>query len=494
MTRRHHQTRSSIAPDPYERGQEGRVTLKLNLNRHDSRWINNYDYRVEPPLGNGNKIELYQYLDTIGAGEYIITRNAVAFDYGRGNNIDPPYLANRRIQQNEVDNITGVANTDILKFISRFGGYGYAWEEGIRYWNNREYWDMWKPNPKEDDGGHMQQLIDPNTATKTIGGNELILRFPNLTPKLMSKMLDRISLQMGGDCDAEISLTNSDYETKSFSMKAGTNEIPLEFKVTKSNQELRIVLKNNVKLLWDNSSGGAGAGELGIWYLKVNGGTDYAQVHDLCMGVVVNDYQEEIVDQGWDMIDNDVLLQLIGQAPHVDQNLFNAVKGFFWIDEKSANDKMPIDKDIFSANISGANWFPMGAKQNGGGAAYALGMAIIMHLKGNKRFNIILGGVGGFPAQSLVFNDDTGAHGATVYYAKPLTDKELGYKFYIDTAGDRVLMLDYQASATGFAEMPKGLERGIALRYTNRQHRKVLRKYSEIQAEAEKIMSEIKMV
>lgn len=65
------------------------------------------------------------------------------------------------------------------------------------------------------------------------------------------------------------------------------------------------------------------------------------------------------------------------------------------------------------------------------------------------------------------------------------------YKFYIDEVKDAVLMYPVNRPCA-LPELPQGLERAIALRYINLRNRKVLKSWSEIQAEANKIRSEIK--
>lgn len=79
-------------------------------------------------------------------------------------------------------------------------------------------------------------------------------------------------------------------------------------------------------------------------------------------------------------------------------------------------------------------------------------------------------------------------HNGGIRYCRIKTVAERDYKLVIDTLEDKVLVVDPSDSRT---DMPIGMERGIALRYMNREHRIILRKYSEIQNEAVELMNGI---
>ncbi len=77
-------------------------------------------------------------------------------------------------------------------------------------------------------------------------------------------------------------------------------------------------------------------------------------------------------------------------------------------------------------------------------------------------------------------------HFGQVRYTRAKTDEELGYKLYIDNCNDQVVMLP-NTQQSNLVELPKGLERGIALRYANRSQMKIYKKWSEICDEADQI-------
>ena len=88
---------------------------------------------------------------------------------------------------------------------------------------------------------------------------------------------------------------------------------------------------------------------------------------------------------------------------------------------------------------------------------------------------------------------------AQVRYCAQKSDLELGYKFYLDEENDQVLMANFPLSSededltAALPELPKGLLRGIVLRYTNRLHLKVCKPLSEMRLEEQEILSHIKM-
>ena len=80
----------------------------------------------------------------------------------------------------------------------------------------------------------------------------------------------------------------------------------------------------------------------------------------------------------------------------------------------------------------------------------------------------------------------TTGHNSGVRYCRIKTVTERGYKLVVE--GNKVLVVDPSDSR---ADMPIGIERGIALRYMNREHKKILRTYSAIQSEATELLSTI---
>lgn len=239
-------------------------------------------------------------------------------------------------------------------------------------------------------------------------------------------------------------------------------------------------------------------------------------------------------DVSWKTLDLEDIYQLIGQAPRESGNFYTDIINFIganaWEDDTPLS--LPYDNN---KNVSGFNLYSLGAKGlgyfgEGGdkpplkspiedsyidgvseefngfgqygalhvGGAYDWDTTGIVPQNNHKRILFISGNAFN---QSRLIRIDGGYPGAVqsaqVRFCRKKSDEELGYKMYINEAKDEVTMVDYPLSAadaskvSGLSELPKGLERGIALRYTNREHRKVLRKWSEIKAEAADIMSQI---
>ena len=82
----------------------------------------------------------------------------------------------------------------------------------------------------------------------------------------------------------------------------------------------------------------------------------------------------------------------------------------------------------------------------------------------------------------------TSGHNSGARYCRIKTVAERGYKLVVQD--NKVLIVDPSDERI---DMPIGMERGIALRYMNREHKKVLKSYSAIQAEATELLGTIYM-
>jgi len=87
---------------------------------------------------------------------------------------------------------------------------------------------------------------------------------------------------------------------------------------------------------------------------------------------------------------------------------------------------------------------------------------------------------------SIASNYNNTGHGSGIRYCRVKTVEERGYKLVVE--GNDILMVDPTDIRQ---DMPIGMERGVALRYTNRENRKVLIKYDVLQAEAAQLMSSL---
>jgi hypothetical protein len=183
------------------------------------------------------------------------------------------------------------------------------------------------------------------------------------------------------------------------------------------------------------------------------------------------------------------LFELFGQAPAVSNNSVFNIMNFLG----ASADDVPANYtanwfDTYE-NISGFTMTPLGRRhsgQEGSNGQKWFGYKIECGLR-----------LQDYPSGQILFNM---SQGITIYsnlyhlcqarYARAKTDEELGYKMYVDSCRNAVVMLPF-SQVTELTELPRGLERGIALRYANRNQMKVLRAWSEIRTEANAIRQAI---
>ena len=193
-------------------------------------------------------------------------------------------------------------------------------------------------------------------------------------------------------------------------------------------------------------------------------------------------------DHTWGLPTKEDIWQLYGQAPRTSGNVYEDIKDFLFA--SACDNKYNWTQNMFNRrNISGLTLTPVGMREsNQGGAIYGFGQVVSLQTASWAGIETLsdrdLSGQGG------IISNPYSYHFTQARHRRPLTDQELGYKMYIDAANDQILMLPYN-QASSLPELAKGLERGIALRYANREHLKVLKKWSEIQAEATEIKSKL---
>lgn len=188
---------------------------------------------------------------------------------------------------------------------------------------------------------------------------------------------------------------------------------------------------------------------------------------------------------GWDLMSSTDFLQMMGQAPVTNGNdTFKNVMDFLGANKSD----VPADytADWFEyKNTSGFTMTPLGRRHS---SSEGVNGQKWMGYKVESGFRLK-----DYPAGMLLFSRLNGIsisgnlyHFCQARYSRPKTDQELGYKMYIDKANDAVVMLPYTQIST-LPELPRGAERGVALRYANRKNFKVLKKWSEIKEEAARI-------
>ena len=192
--------------------------------------------------------------------------------------------------------------------------------------------------------------------------------------------------------------------------------------------------------------------------------------------------------QDWGLPTKEDIWQMYGQAPRISDNLYNDIKDFLFASSSDFN--FVWTQGLFkNKNTSGLTLTPLGMRESyNGGAIYGFGQ--VTSLQTSVWTSIETLSDRDLSGNSGLISNANSYHFTQARHRRPLTDQELGYKMYIDVANDQVLMLPYTEVST-LPELPKGLERGVALRYANRKAMKVVKKWSEIQAEAAMIMSKI---
>ena len=190
----------------------------------------------------------------------------------------------------------------------------------------------------------------------------------------------------------------------------------------------------------------------------------------------------------WGLPTKEDIWQLYGQAPRTTDNFYNDIKDFLFASPSDFN--FGWTQGLFkNKNISGLTLTPLGMREsNQGGAIYGFGQ--VTSLQTSTWAAIETLSDRDLSGKSGLISNPYSYHFTQARHRRPLTDQELGYKMYIDAANDQILMLPYDQVSI-LPELPKGLERGVALRYANRKAMAVVKKWSEIQVEATQIMSTI---
>lgn len=193
-------------------------------------------------------------------------------------------------------------------------------------------------------------------------------------------------------------------------------------------------------------------------------------------------------DHTWSLPTKQDIWQLYGQAPRTTGNVYEDIKDFLFA--SACDNKYNWTQNMFNRrNISGLTLTPLGMREsNEGGAIYGFGQVASLQTSVNENIETLSDR--DLSTKSGIISNGYSYHLTQARHRRLLTDQELGYKMYIDAAGDQIIMLPYNQTST-LPELAKGLERGIALRYANREHLKVLKKWSEIQAESLEIKSKL---
>ncbi len=525
MRRRHHGIRA-LLPDPYVKGKV--VERKFvqdnsgyNANFEDPRdWDN-------PEKDRGTAIRgLYdcQEIDEI----WFTTKSRMTdYKYRLANDTYLNWLGDSQEEVDEWNTQFGKnpsQNLTVDEVVQSLGGRSFL-REGVWDWqtknggNQNHKWDVMYKNTNPDIGLHDALTAPPIEELKD--EQRGMNHDPNHLLRLDSNVSGIVELQKPGvienvimtyatkgQFDFLVTYIDNTSDRITVNAEIGRHKYPVNITYTKPIKKLFLAI-NTGTIKIDKSKAQEGIGKVFVkeaWVDPV--WVDWS----FGLGIEVRNHQEWLPEPpgSWKVIDLPEVHQLMGQAPRESSEPFQNIMDF--IGGNAKNDpKIPFNlpHDNFK-NTSGFSLYSTGAK--GGGASdkvHSFGQFSVLHVGEwydwisvpnlHKRLSFI---PGSFDNRSRYIRLDGGikdgvVQSAQVRYCKHKTPEELGYKLYVDDANDNVLMLKYPLSASNaelvkdLKELEIGLERGITLRYTNRKHMKVLRKWSEIKAEAEEINSQI---
>lgn len=226
----------------------------------------------------------------------------------------------------------------------------------------------------------------------------------------------------------------------------------------------------------------------GAWF-KPGGSTSSYRRYTTFLGIQnVNgsiEYTEEL--SGWELPSVDDMGQLMGQAPRKTGDILSDIMDFVAAGKKDTPQGHVTDWSEYS-NTSGLSLTPLGLRtsssqdlsRNIEGYKTATRIAIL-----DPSSDI---GTREFSSCGMIFSKDCIVYdnrefNTQVRYCRAKTAEELGYKICIDQCHDAVVILPLNEN-TDLPEIPKGLERGIILRYANIANRTVSKSWLEIRQEA----------
>lgn len=191
---------------------------------------------------------------------------------------------------------------------------------------------------------------------------------------------------------------------------------------------------------------------------------------------------------GWDLMSSTELMQMFGQSPVTSDNPMDNIMNFLGASQADVPASYTADWFQYN-NTSGFTMTPLGRRHSGqvgenGQKWFGYKAESGIRLKDYPYGMLLFSRYEGISIRPNLY------HLCQARYSRAKTDQELGYKLYVDNCTDQVIMLPYNQQSA-FVELPKGLERGIALRYANRNQMKITKKWSEIVAEASNIRAAI---
>jgi len=212
----------------------------------------------------------------------------------------------------------------------------------------------------------------------------------------------------------------------------------------------------------------------GSWFSLLGSVVAY-RLPRLC---VFRDQKDGNEVEGWGLPSIEDIMQLIGQAPRSSQGINHDILNYVAAGAADTPEGHVTEWMNYN-NTSGLTLTPLGSREpyTGNLATYFYAFKKLSKLRlkeGSESFTFYAPGS---------YYSPSDYHYAQVRYCRAKTDEELGYKIYVDKCKDAVVILDYGVE-TNMPELPKGLERGIALKYADIAGKTVNRSWSAIELEA----------
>lgn len=423
------------------------------------------------------------------------------------------------------------------------------------YNENFNFWNVYFKNP--DTSEPPVEVLLPETPIEKLNDSLSGGKIPgasgwkwlahngntsNMLPLINNKVITKVVLHFYEPTDFELSFSGDGMESKRFTLKAesaGRNEFDIYVETCEKTSMSISLINGKIRI---GKQGRNILHQIALYCFEESIPWGYGHRDwDLGIGIYGRDKVKEFLPEPkgkWHTPQLADVLQLLGQAPNESDDVFLNIMNFIGADSRKDESPYLLPYDQYE-DISGLGLYSLSAKGGGYKGGHSGGKPPLvspiedsyidatgepmngfgdygaMHIgdyrgsfgddpswevNTHKRFLFVSGKVLDGAKTMRVDNGFPGAvQSAQVRYCAQKSDLELGYKFYIDEENDQVLMVNFPLSSEDedltaeLPELPKGLLRGIVLRYTNRLYLKVCKPLSEMRLEEQEILSHIKM-
>jgi hypothetical protein len=363
------------------------------------------------------------------------------------------------------------------------GCYAFAGQATDRYLNGLAVYTE-NPQPMGMNANLFSEATVSNLNIKNVGGTNTIVKDANT----LSFFVDNLPPQQAYTMTRAAATNEFKIHTFWGAIAEGNNQYIATTDAGTNNSLTAKIGNYSISMLFVVSSNGTAFDALPN--IKIEKGNTFT-------GWITP--QEPI--QGWDMADRAAFEQLFGMVGR-DLSPNNLLNHLF-VSPSDAD--LPWLKSWLTADkcndLLGVRLLPTGHKQNLQAANVAgniiqFGERVAFGLRSNMLIKDDIG-----PAiwinvaksakdnQQIVFDTTSNMPASTSIkawqrnyrFCRPLTDAELGYKLWRDDANDRILVTSLnQTTPQGTSELPKGLLRGLAVRWLNPTKTEVIAPLSKL--------------